>query len=119
MPEQVLKARVLVNGVPAEVGLTGLLAGTLPGVPFVRKGVATTLGDALTNPVAGTDDVPGLASALTGKLDRAVLVKASAPVAADIPAGTIRVAKNTATGRISLFVNDGGSIVDLINGQEF
>ncbi|MGN7122851.1 hypothetical protein [Methylorubrum thiocyanatum] len=69
--------------------------------------------------VAAISDVPGLTGALTEKLDRNMLVKSSAPVAADFPAGTIRVAKNTATGRISLFVNDGGAIIDLINGQEF
>ena len=69
--------------------------------------------------VAAIGDVPGLSGALTEKLDRTVLAKTSAPVAADIPAGTIRAVKNTATGRISLFVNDGGTIVDLINGQEF
>ncbi|AWI88169.1 hypothetical protein C0214_07825 [Methylobacterium sp. DM1] len=63
--------------------------------------------------------VAGLGEALTEKLDRKMLIKASAPVAADIPAGTIRVAKNTATGRTSLFANDGGTIIDLINGQGF
>lgn len=62
---------------------------------------------------------PGLEEALTEKLDRRVLAKNAAPIASDIPTGTIRVAKNTATGRMSIFVNDGGTIIDLINGQEF
>lgn len=69
--------------------------------------------------VAAIGDVPGLSGALTEKLDRTVLAKTSAPVAADIPAGTIRAVKNTATGRTSLFMNDSGTIIDLINGQEF
>ncbi|KAB7783495.1 hypothetical protein [Methylorubrum populi] len=129
--------------VPGREGRPGatILTSTVPPVPadgkdgdfFIEDRTASGQGRRMYGPKAGGawpgtpwviqvatfTDVPGLAGALTGKLDRAVLVKASAPVAADIPAGTIRVAKNTATGRISLFVNDGGSIVDLINGQEF
>lgn len=49
MPEQGLKARVLVNSVPAEVGLTGLLAGALPSLPLVRRGRATTVGAVLAS----------------------------------------------------------------------
>lgn len=75
--------------------------------------------DTMQNYLASIGGAAGLAEALTGKLDRSVLAKASAPVAADIPVGTIRVAKNTVTGRISLFVNDGGEIIDLINAPEF
>lgn len=119
---------------------SGLLTGTLPPQPsdgedgdywvVERTGQANVVygpkegGEWPAQPsstfgVGGVADVPGLPSALTEKLDRTVLAKAAPPVAADIPTGTIRVAKNTVTGRISLFVNDGGTIIDIINGQEF
>lgn len=36
------------------------------------------------------------------------------PLPADIPAGTARIVKNTTTGRLSLWANDGGAMVDLL-----
>lgn len=53
MPEQGLKARVLVGGVPTETGLTGLLGGVLPTVPVVIGGRATTVGPALASALQG------------------------------------------------------------------
>lgn len=61
------------------------------------------------------DNIVGLSDVLTNKLDRRLLSKDGAPVATEIPAGTIRAAKNTTTGRISIFANDGGTIVDLLD----
>lgn len=61
-------------------------------------------------------DVPDPAAALANLngLDRRVLAKAGDPVAADVPAGTIRAAKNTTTGRLTLWANDGGTMIDLL-----
>lgn len=47
MPDQGLKARVLVNGVPTEVGLTGLLGGVLPTIPVVVDGRPITFAEGL------------------------------------------------------------------------
>lgn len=43
------KLRALVEGIPREGNPGALLAGMLPGIPFVRRGQATTLGDVLWN----------------------------------------------------------------------
>lgn len=69
--------------------------------------------------MARYQDVPGLSDALTGKLDRSLLVLDYNPTASDIPDGTIRAHKHNVTGRRSILVNDGGTHVDIINGQEF
>ncbi|PZP66244.1 hypothetical protein [Methylorubrum populi] len=64
------------------------------------------------------DDIEGLRDAITlatvNNLDRRVLELSGDPAPADIPGGTIRVCKNTATGRSSLWLNDGGTVVDLL-----
>lgn len=64
------------------------------------------------------DDIDGLRDAIAlatvNNLDRRVLELPGDPVSADIPAGTIRVCKNAATGRSSLWFNDSGTLVDLL-----
>ncbi|MBY0255155.1 MAG: hypothetical protein K2X54_27845 [Methylobacterium organophilum] len=59
-------------------------------------------------------DIGGLQQALDALMPRAILQKNGPPAAADVPANTARVVKNTATGRISLWANDGGTMVDLL-----
>lgn len=80
--------------------------GKWPGTPYTIQ-------------VVRYQDVPGLTDVLTGKLDRSLLVLDHNPTGDDIPAGTIRTHKHSGTGRRSIWVNDGGTLVDLINGQEF
>ncbi len=62
---------------------------------------------------AGFANLEDLA-ALANLLPRTVLPLARNPLASDIDAGTARVTKNTVTGRISLWVNDGGTMIDLL-----
>ncbi|MCJ2009211.1 hypothetical protein [Methylobacterium sp. J-092] len=61
-------------------------------------------------------DVGDKAAALAtlNGLDRRVLVLPGDPGAGDVPAATARVVKNTGTGRISVWVNDGGTMIDLL-----
>lgn len=58
--------------------------------------------------------VGGFAAGLEEKLDRAILSRSGPPVTGDIPSGTIRVVKDTTAGRISLYANDAGQIIDLL-----
>lgn len=64
------------------------------------------------------DDIDGLRDAIAlatvNNLDRRVLELPGDPAPPDIPGGTIRVCKNAATGRSSLWLNDGGTVVDLL-----
>lgn len=48
-------------------------------------------------------------------IGRPVLVLPLDPRPADISPGTIRVAKNTSTGLLSIWVNDGGTMVNLLS----
>lgn len=52
--------------------------------------------------------------ALLNVLDRRILMLATNPGSGDIPQGTVRVTKNTTSGRLSLWANDGGTMVDLL-----
>lgn len=113
-----------------------ILGGTSPpdnslgrnGDYYVQDRSASDLGRIMYGPKAGGawpsqgwsiefvhyTEVPGLEEVLAGKLDRRFLVRSGEPTASDIPAGTHRVVKNTAAGRISIYVNDGGTIIDLL-----
>lgn len=86
------------------------------GVPTAVNPVTVVAATILRPEVCGLLTQPGNAvgDALASKSDGKILVKASAPTTSDIPAGTFRVCKNTTNNRISLFVNDGGTIIDLL-----
>ncbi len=86
--------------------LASLVGGPGIDLPITRNGYS---GQSLA-PYPGSDQS---LAALNG-LDRRVLSLAADPGTGDIAAGTARVAKNTATGRISLWVNDGGTMRDLL-----
>lgn len=92
-------------------------------VQTVRLGDTSGLGltDPATLVAAALPALADKASALAALngLDRRVLPLASDPGAADIPAGTVRVAKNTTTGRFSLWVNDNGVLTDLLAPAQF
>ncbi|MCJ2009181.1 hypothetical protein [Methylobacterium sp. J-092] len=75
--------------------------GVWPGTPWIIQ-------------VAAIGDVPGLTDALAALLPQAPLILNRDPVVDDIANGTFRVAKNTAADRWSLWVNDGGKMVDLL-----
>jgi len=52
-------------------------------------------------------------------LDRRIHQAAADPSSEDVPADTLRIHKNTATGRIGLWVSDGGTLVDLLAPKTF
>lgn len=130
-------------GVPGRQGAPGatIITGLVPPVPadgkdgdywiedrsasglsrrmYGPKGGGVWPGTPYTIQVSRYQDVPGLTGALTDKLDRSLLILDRNPTASDIPTGTIRAHKHSGTGKRSIWVNDGGTLIDLINGQEF
>ena len=67
---------------------------------------------------AAADAQAAAAQAVAGAVPALVLAKPTAPIAAEIPAGTVRFVR-VAGGRPSLWFNDGGTLVDLFNPGTF
>ena len=82
-----VKLRALVGDVQSDLPILAVLAAAIPALP------------------------PSVLATISSN---AILYLAGDPVPGDIPAGTARVAKNTTTGRLSHWANDGGTIVDLL-----
>jgi hypothetical protein len=73
-------------------------------------GGTVALGGTITLTNAGVTSVNGSTGAITGVVKNTFTSIAGNPTATDIPAGQWAVYKNTTTGAIAIWVNDGGTL---------